>query len=114
MNTSATLLSLAAALLLTVPAPGQTHNAAPFVRGTIVRLDPKSGELVLKTPEGERTCFLTPRTYIFRGEEKLSADKLKPGDHLKLRVVGASTNRWTVVRIKVDTNTVPLPPLTPP
>ncbi|GEM_PF-4126903 len=105
---SVTLL-LAVVLLLAASAPAQTNTVAPFVRGAIVRLDPKSGELLLKTPKGERTYWLTPRTYIFRGEEKLTADKLKPGDYLKLRVTSN-----LVVRIKVDTNPVPLPPLTPP
>jgi hypothetical protein len=96
-------------ILLAAAVQAQTSTVAPFVRGAVVRLDPKSGELLLKTPKGERTYWLTPRTYIFRGEEKLSADKLKPGDYLKLRVTSN-----TVVRIKVDTNTVPLPPLTMP
>ncbi|MCX7886578.1 MAG: hypothetical protein N3B01_04875 [Verrucomicrobiae bacterium] len=95
---------------------GQTQSSTvnPFWRGTVLRIEPKSGELVLKTPDGERTCYLTPRTHIFRGEEKLTADKLKPGDHLKLRVTGSPTGAVTVIRIKVDTNTVPLPPLTLP
>jgi len=101
-------------LLLGASAIAQTNTTAPFVRGTVVKLEPKSGELLLKTPKGEHTYFLTPRTYIFRGEEKLTADKLKPGDYLKLRVTGTQTSQFSVVRIKVDTNTVPMPPLTPP
>jgi hypothetical protein len=96
-------------LLLATSASAQTNTVAPFVRGAIVKLDPKSGELLLKTPKGEHTYWLTPHTYIFRGEEKLAADKLKPGDYLKLRVASN-----LVVRVKVDTNAVPLPPLTPP
>jgi hypothetical protein len=49
-----------------------------------------------------------PKTYIFRGEEKLTADKLKPGDYLKLRIATDSpTNHLNVIRIKVDTNGPP-------
>lgn len=108
--------SLCGLVFLFLPATGtpQTQTNLPFWRGVLVRFDPKSGELQLTTPEGERTCYLTPRTYVFRGEQKLSADKLKPGDYLKLRVAGSPTGTITVIRVKVDTNTVPLPPLTLP
>jgi len=86
----------------------------PFVRGVLLQLHAKSGELRLKTPSGEQSFFLTPKTYIFRGQEKITADKLQPGDYLKLRILSAASNRLEVVRIKVDTNTAALPPLTPP
>ena len=110
---------LAAIILLArqSAAPAQTTNTAPanpFAAGTLVNLNSKSGELHLKTPDGDRAYFLTPTTYIFRGEEKLTADKLKPGDLLKLRITTNPTGKVSVVRIKVDTNTVALPPLTPP
>lgn len=102
-------------LLATSPAAfAQAQPVPPFARGSILQINAKSGELLLKTPAGEQTYFLTPKTYIFRGEEKLTADKLKPGDYLKLRVTATASNHLTVVRIKVDTNTVALPPLTPP
>jgi hypothetical protein len=114
MNKPAAGLLLTVVLLVSAPAPAQTNAVVPFARGTIVKLDPKSGEMLLKTSKGERTYWLTPRTYIFRGEEKLTADKLKPGDYLKLRVTGTPTSQLNVVRIKVDTNTVPLPPLMVP
>ncbi len=105
---------LVAFLLLQLSAWAQTNDVAPFARGTVVQIDSKSGELHLKTPDGDRTYFLTPRTYIFRGEERLTVDKLKPGDYLKLRVAADPTGRVTVVRIKVDNKNVALLPLTPP
>jgi len=106
MNALAASLLFAAVLLLPATAPAQTNGIPPFARGTVLQINPKSGELQLKTPNGKRTYFLTPRTYIFRGEEKLTADKLKPGDYLKLRVTGTPTGQITVVRIKV----APTPP----
>ena len=119
MNGSLVSFLLTAIILLAPPsaAPAQTTNAAPanpFAAGTLVNLDLKSGALLLHTPAGNRTYFLTPTTYIFRGEEKLTTDRLKPGDLLKLRITTNPTGRVSVVRIKVDTNTVAMPLLTPP
>jgi len=106
---------LAALLLATASVAQDTTNALPpFARGTLASLDTKTGALQLKTGDTNRTYYITPRTYIFRGEEKFTADKLKPGDLLKLRIVANPSGTVNVVRIKVDTNTTAAPPLTPP
>ena len=87
---------------------GVAEGVYPFARGVLVRFDAPASELILKTPTNEFSCFLMPKTYIFRGEEKLTADKLKPGDYLKLRIATDSpTNHLNVIRIKVDTNGPP-------
>jgi hypothetical protein len=114
MNALSATLLLASMWLMAAHAPAQTNTVPPFARGTVVKLDPKSGELLLNSGATNQTYWLSPRTYIFRGDEKLTADKLKPGDLLKLRVVATPTGLISVVRIKVDTNAAPLPPLTLP
>lgn len=96
------------------PTPGTEGSIfAPFARGILLRHDPRELELVLKISTNEQTFHYTPNTYIFRGKEKLTADKLQPGDFLKLRFTTA-TNGWLLVnRIKIDTN-APMPSLRQP
>jgi pSer/pThr/pTyr-binding forkhead associated (FHA) protein len=105
---------LLACLLATATFAQTTNTIPPFTRGILVHADAKTGELVLKTAGTNYAYHLTPRTHIFRGDEKLTPDKLTPGDYLKLRVATDSNGVPTIVRIKVDTNTTPATPLTIP
>ena len=110
----AAFLAFTAAAQTNNPAPGTEGSiSAPFARGILLRHDTRELELTIKISTNQQTFHYTPNTYIFRGTEKLTADKLKPGDLLKLRFTTA-TNGWLLVnRIKIDTN-APMPSLRGP
>jgi hypothetical protein len=46
----------------------------PFAKGIIAKLDLPAGRITLKTEHGPRAFDFTPRTYIFRGKEKLTPE----------------------------------------
>jgi Cu/Ag efflux protein CusF len=73
---------------------------SPFAKGAIERIDPVHNTLTLKTRDGLQTFTWTERTYIFRGKEKISADKLKPGEIIALRFFTNEQGRLIAQRIK--------------
>jgi Cu/Ag efflux protein CusF len=77
-------------------------DAYPFAKGVIEKLDLTSQRITLTTEGGSRVFDLTPATYIFRGKDKLSPDKLKPGDSIKLNYYTNDLGRALIRRIKVD------------
>ncbi len=72
----------------------------PFVKGTLVANDLLRRMLKVKTEDGTRTFFFTDHTYIFRGKEKITADKLIVGEVIALRFDADSEGRDVVRRIK--------------
>jgi Cu/Ag efflux protein CusF len=70
-------------------------------KGVLVKLEVNARRITLKTDDGLRTFQLTPRTYIFRGKEKLSADKLLLGEEIKLTYYTNDLGQTIVRRIKV-------------
>ncbi len=83
-------------------------NMYPFAAGTIQTVD-KSGKIfTLATAKGPLTVALTDRTYLYRGKEKLTADKLKLGDSVKINYFTNETGQAFVRRLKVSpTNSPP-------
>jgi Cu/Ag efflux protein CusF len=75
---------------------------SPFAKGTILEMDPRSQSFALETPDGVRTFVWTVHTYVYRGKEKLSMEKLQVGDHIKLSFSTNEHGKAEVKRIKVD------------
>jgi hypothetical protein len=75
---------------------------SPFAKGAILQIDRNSQLFLLDTPDGPREFLWTPKTYVFRGKEKLSMDKLRVGDHIKLAFRTNERGQAEVKRIKVD------------
>jgi hypothetical protein len=82
-----------------LPPPAQTY---PFAKGTLERLNPGTRQLSVRTPDGTRSFEVTPRTYIFRGTDKITLDKLTIGESLKLNYYTNALGQALVRRIKVD------------
>ncbi len=74
----------------------------PFAAGTIEKLDPYTRRIVLDTTKGPQTLIVTDRTYLFRGKEKLTFDKLKVGESVKINYYTNETGQAFVRRLKVD------------
>jgi hypothetical protein len=81
-----------------LPPPSERY---PFATGTIEQLDLAGQRLGVRTPVGPRVFGVTPRTYIFRGKEKISLDKLKIGESIKLSYRTNEQGQALVTRIKV-------------
>lgn len=71
-----------------------------MAKGSIEKLDLVHKLLTLKTRDGLQTFTWTERTYIFRGKEKISADKLKQGEIIALRFYTDEQGQRVVQRIK--------------
>jgi Cu/Ag efflux protein CusF len=82
-----------------LPPPSERY---PFASGRVERLDLGSQRISLKTSIGARTFEVTARTYIFRGKEKITLDKLRIGDELKLSYRTNELGQALVERIKAD------------
>jgi Cu/Ag efflux protein CusF len=81
----------------------------PFAKGIIEKLDLAARRIMVKTDHGPRAFDLTSRTYIFRGKEKLTLDKLKLGDSIKLNYYTNDLGQALIRRIKVDQPEPPEP-----
>ncbi len=85
----------------------------PFAKGTLEKIDPVGRQVVLKTYLGSRKFDVPLNVYIFRGKEKITLDKLKTGEAIKLSYRTNETGQALIKRIKVDlpdsTNAVPEP-----
>lgn len=82
-----------------LPPPSERY---PFARGTIKQLDFSNKRISITTPSGLRSFGVTARTYIFRGKEKITLDKLKVGEGLKLSFYTNEFGQTLVERIKTD------------
>jgi len=74
----------------------------PFAKGTIERLDLGSQRLTIKMSTGLRSFDVTSRTYIFRGKERITLDKLKIGEAIRLSYHTNELGQALVTRVKVD------------
>jgi len=102
---NAVLRLAAAVLLLALPAAvGQTTANPPpragQTRGTIQQLDLTAKRLVLQTATGPQTFAYTAASHLFRDKEKLTFDKLRPGDRIALSWYRDATGQVTINRIK--------------
>ena len=79
----------------------QRRAQTPFAKGTLQAHDFLRRTLTLKTKDGPRTFTYTVRTYIFRGKEKITPDKLKTGEIIALRFYTEKDGRILVQRMKV-------------
>ena len=115
-----TLRRLAVIVTLTVctasPISAQTNPPAkdtkppappPFAKGPIAKLDLAAKQLTLTLKDGPHTYAYTDRTYIFRGKEKITADKLKPGETIALSLYADADGHVFVRRIKAPESSPP-------
>jgi hypothetical protein len=116
---TAGLIGLIAVGALISGAPGDPAEDAPaqkkppLAKGHIQKIELGKKLLVIETKNGPETFILTDAAYIFRAKEKLSANKLKPGDLIALSYYVDTDDRRVVRRIKVVAPE-PLPPSPPP
>jgi Cu/Ag efflux protein CusF len=87
----------------------KTVDTYPFAKGIIEKLDLAARRITVKTDRGPRAFDLTSRTYVFRGKEKLTLDKLKLGDSIKLNYYTNDLGQALIRRIKVDQPEPPQP-----
>jgi Cu/Ag efflux protein CusF len=73
---------------------------APFTKGPIEKIDLAHKLLTLKTRDRLETFTWTERTYVFRGKEKISVDKLKQGEIVALRFYTDEQGQLVAQRIK--------------
>jgi hypothetical protein len=94
---------LAASLLLATVVTGADDpgNQYPFAAGKIQNVDASGQLLTITTPKGSKTMALTERTYLYRGKEKLTVDKLKIGDPVKINYYTNETGQAFIRRLKV-------------
>jgi hypothetical protein len=104
------IASLTVALTVLVRAEDPA-NIYPFAAGTIQTVDKSGKVFTIITAKGPLTIALTDRTYLYRGKEKLAADKLKIGDSIKINYFTNETGQVFVRRLKVSpTNSPPESP----
>ena len=85
--------------------PAEQHSGR--AQGNLLAIDLAAKRLTIQTADGPAIFSLAPNTYIFRGKEKLTPDKLKIGDSLKLSWYRDPAGPLRICRIKVD---LPEPP----
>ena len=98
-------LTTALLLILTTGVRTYAEDAAnhyPFAAGTIQKLDANARLVTILTPKGSQTLALTDRTYLYRGKDKLTPDKLKVGDSIKINYYTNDTGQAFIRRLKVD------------
>ena len=97
-----TLCSVSYIFAQTNPPSKDTKPPAPppFAKGPIAKLDLAAKQLTLTLRDGPHTYAYTDRTYIFRGKEKITADKLKPGETIALSLYADADGHVFVRRIK--------------
>ena len=105
------LIGLAAVFSLTAVSRAEEEKPEPrppFAKGPIEKIDLANKRLTLKTRDGTETIAWTERTYVFRGKEKISPDKLKQGEIIAVRFYTDEQGQLVAQRIKAAT--VPTPP----
>jgi hypothetical protein len=78
----------------------QQRQKQTFAKGTLTGIDFQRHALRLQTVDGVRIFVYTPQTYIFRGKDKITVDKLKTGETMALRFHIDSDGINVIVRIK--------------
>lgn len=74
----------------------------PFAGGPIVRLDAASKQITLQTGATPKRFTVTDQTYLLNGTERLSFDKLKLGDSVKINYYTNETGQALIRRLKID------------
>jgi Cu/Ag efflux protein CusF len=95
------LLAAAAIIFAASARADDPGNHYPFAAGTIKSVDASGKLLTITTPAGTQTLGVTERTYLFRGKEKLTADKLKVGEVVKINYYTNETGQAFIRRLKV-------------
>lgn len=84
---------------------------ASFAGGPIQAIDLAAKHITILTTNGAASFLLAPNTYIFHGKEKLTADKLKVGDNIRLTWYRDANGQRLIRRIKfalpADTEAAP-------
>jgi len=109
-------LLLIALLIVVATLPVRAEDPAniyPFAAGTIQSADKSGRLLTLVTAKGPLTVALTDRTYIYRGKEKWTVDKLRVGDLVKINYYTNETGQAFVRRLKVGQANPPAESLKP-
>lgn len=78
----------------------QRRANLPFVKGTLLLNDVLRRILNVQTQDGTRKFIYDDRTYIFRGKEKITPDKLIVGEIIALRFNTDDEGHSVVRRIK--------------
>jgi hypothetical protein len=78
----------------------QRRAKLPFAKGTLQAHDLLRHSLKVKTEDGVRTFTYTDRTYVFRGKDKITPDKLMIGESIALSFYTEADGRVLVKRIK--------------
>ena len=72
----------------------------PFAQGRLEKIDLSKQQLTLTASGGPYRFSFEPRTYIFRGKQKITANELKTGEFLKVNFITNLTGQATIRRIK--------------
>jgi ribosomal protein S1 len=91
----------------------QQRAKMPIAKGAIKEIDLLRHQVKLATEDGLRTFTYTSRTYIFRDKEKITADNLKVGEVVALRVTTDKDGNVLVLRIKARTPSELMEPPSP-
>ncbi len=86
-----------------------TNRPPPFARGTINKLDQyhKTLSILPRSGDAEEDFLWTARTVIYLGPERLTADKLRPGDEIAIRHQTDADGKRLIVRMKVYREGIP-------
>lgn len=104
------LFGLAAVFLFATTAPAEDappEPRSPFAKGPIEKIDLAHKLLTLKTRDRLETFAWTERTYVFRGKEKISAEKLKQGEIVAVRFSTDEQGQFVAQRIKAAPTPAP-------
>ncbi len=106
--TAIVLLATASAVRAGDDPATSTNRPPPFARGTIIKLDQYHKRLSIKSKIGAEEEFSwTPRTIIYLGPDRLTADKLQPGDEIAIRHRTDTDGKRSIVRLKIYRDGVP-------
>ena len=84
----------------------------PFAKGVIEKLNVAAGQIILAESDGPLKFAINDRTYLFRGKDKITLDKLKVGEPVKINYFTNETGQAIIRRLKIDLATPE--PETPP
>jgi len=73
----------------------------PFAGGLIVRLDDAAKQIIVKDGTNTWRFTVTDQTYLLNGVERLSFDKLKVGNPVKLNYYTNATGQAVIRRLKI-------------
>ena len=80
----------------------QRRAKLPVAKGLLVEVDLLRHQIKLNTEDGKRTFTYTPRTYMFRDKDKITAEKLKVGELIAVRFTTDKDGNATLTRLKAQ------------